>query len=198
MCVCVFVSFAYLVDKGEIDTLYPYKLPPMHALVNMPPKKLQLPIISIMLFIIIIIISIVKKPPHAKSHFNTLAILQSCQTKNSVPKIPKSPNPQIPQVREKKEDLSLLGGFHSEEANGFINNGAAAVSCYLCSSVAAAQTMLCHSESSSNNTKQQQQHSSNSTITPFKFQGNKHKWLTSSLSLDSLDGTVAFLGFMLV
>jgi hypothetical protein len=23
------------------------------------------------------------------------------------------PNPQIPQVREKKEDLSLLGGFHS-------------------------------------------------------------------------------------
>jgi hypothetical protein len=125
----------------------------MHALVNMPPKKLQLPIISIMLFIIIII-SIVKKPPHAKSHFNTLAILQSCQTKNSVPK---SPNPQSPQVREKKEDLSLLGGFHSvEEANGFINNGAAAVSCYLCSSVAAAQTMLCHSESSSNNTQQQQ------------------------------------------
>jgi len=79
------------------------------------------------------------------------------------------PNPQIPQVREKKEDLSLLGGFHSEEANGFINNGAAAVSCYLCSSVAAAQTMLCHSESSSNNT-QQQQHSSNSTIIPFEFQ----------------------------
>jgi hypothetical protein len=109
VCVCVFVSFANLVDKGEIDTLYPYKLPPMHALVNMPPKKLQLPIISIMLFIIIII-SIVKKPPHAKSHFNTLAILQSCQTKNSVPK---SPNPQSPQVREKKEDLSLLGGFHS-------------------------------------------------------------------------------------
>jgi hypothetical protein len=90
-----------------------------------------------------------------------------------------------------------LGGV-VEEANGFINNGAAAVSCYLCSSVAAAQTMLCHSESSSNNTQQQQQHSSNSTITPFEFQGNKHKWLTSSLSLDSLDGTVAFLGFMLV
>jgi hypothetical protein len=103
-------------------------------------------------------------------------------------------------VREKKEDLSLLGGFHSEKANGFINNGAAAVSCYLCSSVAAAQTMLCHSESSSNNTQQQQQqqHSSNSTITPFEFQGNKHKLLTSSLSLDSLNGTVAFLGFMLV
>jgi len=89
-----------------------------------------------------------------------------------------------------------LGGV-VEEANGFINNGAAAVSCYLCSSVAAAQTMLCHSESSSNNT-QQQQHSSNSTIIPFEFQGNKHKWLASSLSLDSLNGTVAFLGFMLV
>jgi hypothetical protein len=90
-----------------------------------------------------------------------------------------------------------LGGV-VEKANGFINNGAAAVSCYLCSSVAAAQTMLCHSESSSNNTQQQQQHSSNSTITPFEFQGNKHKLLTSSLSLDSLNGTVAFLGFMLV
>jgi hypothetical protein len=91
-----------------------------------------------------------------------------------------------------------LGGV-VDEANGFINNGAAAVSCYLCSSVAAAQTMLCHSESSSNNTQQQQQQrSSNSTITPFEFQGNKHKWLTSSLSLDSLNGTVAFLGFILV
>ncbi len=90
----------------------------------------------------------------------------------------------------------VLGGV-VEEANGFINNGAAAVSCYLCSSVAAAQTMLCHSESTSNNT-QQQQHSSNSTIIPFEFQGNKHKWLASSLSLDSLNGTVAFLGFMLV
>jgi len=89
----VFVSFANLVDKGEIDTLYPYKLPPMHALVNMPPKKLQLPIISIMLFIIIII-SIVKKPPHAKSHFNTLAILQSCQTKKFSPQIPEFPIPK--------------------------------------------------------------------------------------------------------
>jgi hypothetical protein len=65
VCVCVF-SFPYLVDKGEIDTLYPYKLPPMHALVNMPPKKLQLPIIIIIM--LFIIISIVKKPPHAKSH----------------------------------------------------------------------------------------------------------------------------------
>jgi hypothetical protein len=89
VCVCFFVSFAYLVDKGEIDTLYPYKLPPMHALVNMPPKKLQLPII-----IIIIIISIVKKPPHAKSHFNTLAILQSCQTKKFSPQIPEFPIPK--------------------------------------------------------------------------------------------------------
>jgi hypothetical protein len=101
----VFVSFPYLVDKGEVDTLYPYKLPPMHALVNMPPKKFQLPII---------IISIIKKPTHAKSTSIILPFFKVAKQKIQYP------NPQIPQVREKKEDLSLLGGFHSGKLSALL------------------------------------------------------------------------------